>query len=127
MSHIKIAIEQLTQHDKALGEILIEFYETMKQLEKDKHKGGKQATKIVMTINDLRQLIKQTTEELLHNNGTINIPTESPRKVMCRFDDDEPTVICSIDEGGEFNITLKEGSITFTSADRLKSFELFIQ
>lgn len=43
---------------KEIGEILIEFYETMKALENDEHRGGKQATKIMMTINDLEKLIK---------------------------------------------------------------------
>jgi len=53
MSDIKIAVKQLPEPSKKIGEILIEFYETMKMLENDKHRGGKQATKIVMTINDI--------------------------------------------------------------------------
>lgn len=57
MSNIKIAIKQLPEPDKSIGEALIEFYATMKELEKDEHRGGKQATKIVMTINDIKKLI----------------------------------------------------------------------
>lgn len=57
MSDIRIAINQLEEPSQSIGKILIEFYETMKALEKDMHKGGKQATKIVMTISDLEKLI----------------------------------------------------------------------
>jgi len=57
MSNIKQALLQADEPDKTIGNILIEFYETMKQLETDKERGGKQATKIVMTINDIKQLI----------------------------------------------------------------------
>lgn len=56
MSDIRIAIEQLDEPQKSLGKALMEFYETMKSLEKDEHRGGKQATKIVMTINDIEKL-----------------------------------------------------------------------
>jgi hypothetical protein len=62
MSDIRQSIPQLEEPAKSIGEILIEFYETMKQLEKDEHRGGKQATKIVMTINDIEQLIKTETK-----------------------------------------------------------------
>jgi hypothetical protein len=58
MSDVRIGISQLPEPSKSIGEILIEFYETMKQLETDKHRGGKQATKIVMTINDIENLYK---------------------------------------------------------------------
>lgn len=57
MSDIKIAINQLNEPSKSIGEILIEFYETMKQLEKDEHRGGKQATKIVMTMSDIEKVL----------------------------------------------------------------------
>lgn len=56
MSDIRQSIKQLEEPSKIIGEILLEFYETMKALEKDKQKGGKQATKIVMTINDIENL-----------------------------------------------------------------------
>jgi hypothetical protein len=57
MSDIRIAIKQLEEPSKSIGEILIEFYDTMKQLERDEHKRGKQATKIVMTISDIEELL----------------------------------------------------------------------
>jgi hypothetical protein len=53
MSNIKLAIKALPSPEKEIGEILIEFYETMKYLETDKERGGKQATKIVMTLSDI--------------------------------------------------------------------------
>jgi ribosomal protein S20 len=58
MSDIRTAIQQMTEPNKSVGEILMEFYDTMKQLEKDKEHGqGKQAVKIVMTMNDINYLI----------------------------------------------------------------------
>lgn len=57
MSNIKESIRQLDEPEKSIGRILIEFYETMKELEGDKERGGKQATLIVMTISDLTELI----------------------------------------------------------------------
>lgn len=42
-----------------IGEILIEFYDTMKDLEKDEHCNGKQAVKIIMTISDIKNLINE--------------------------------------------------------------------
>lgn len=59
MSNIKIAINQFDEPSKSIGNILIEFYETMKKLDNDQHKGGKQATKIVMTINDILESISK--------------------------------------------------------------------
>lgn len=56
MSDIRITLNQLEEPSKSIGEILIEFYETMKKLENDEHKLGKQATKIVMTINDIEKM-----------------------------------------------------------------------
>lgn len=58
MSDIRISISQLDEPEKSIGETLIEFYETMKQLESDPERGGKQAVKIAMTINDIKKLIK---------------------------------------------------------------------
>jgi hypothetical protein len=57
MSDIRIAIHGLPEPDKSIGKALMEFYETMKELEKDQHRGGKQATKIVMTINDIKLIV----------------------------------------------------------------------
>lgn len=58
MGDIRIAIEQLKEPTKSISKILIEFYETMKRLETDAHKGGKQATKIVMTTSDIETLMR---------------------------------------------------------------------
>jgi len=57
MSDIRIAVKQLDEPSKSIGEALLDFYETMKGLEKDEHRGGKQATKIVMTINDIKDVV----------------------------------------------------------------------
>lgn len=59
MSNIKESISQLSSPEKEIGETLIEFYETMKSLEKDSERGGKQATKIVMTISDIIKITEK--------------------------------------------------------------------
>lgn len=59
MSNIKTSINQLEEPSKSVGKVLIEFYETMKKLESDNQKEGKQATKVVMTINDIEKIFKQ--------------------------------------------------------------------
>lgn len=58
MADIRIAIQQLQEPSKLIGEILIEFYETMKALEGSSERGGKQAVKIIMTISDIKNIIK---------------------------------------------------------------------
>lgn len=60
MSNIKQAIEQLEEPSKSIGNILIEFYETMIELEDFKLKTEMQATKIVMTINHIKHVISNT-------------------------------------------------------------------
>jgi len=60
MSDIRKSITQLQEPEKSIGEMLIEFYETMKALENDSERGGKQATKIVMTMSDLNSLFEKT-------------------------------------------------------------------
>ena len=61
MSEIRIAIAQMGEPEKSLYEALIEFYETMKELEKEpiENRGGKKATKIVMTASDIEAIFKQ--------------------------------------------------------------------
>lgn len=56
MSDIRVSINQLNEPSKSIGKTLIEFYETMKELENDANRGGKQATKIVMTISEIESL-----------------------------------------------------------------------
>lgn len=62
MSDIRISIEQLEEPKRSIGKALLEFYKTMKSLERDEHRGGKQATKIVMTIEDLAKIISPSPE-----------------------------------------------------------------
>jgi hypothetical protein len=65
MSDIRIAIKQLPEPNKSIGEALIEFYETMRGLENDKeHRGGKQATKIVMTISDIKEIFENELKKI---------------------------------------------------------------
>lgn len=61
MSDIRIAIAQMQEPEKSLYEAVMEFYDTMKALEKEpvEHRGGKQATKIVMTVSDIEAIFKQ--------------------------------------------------------------------
>ncbi len=61
MSNLREAIQSLAEPSKSIGIILMEYYDTMKGLETDPHRGGKQATKIVMTINDIERLLNPTT------------------------------------------------------------------
>lgn len=56
MSDIRKSIQQIAEPGKSIGKILIEFYETMRRLESDDHSGGKQATKIIMTTNDIEEV-----------------------------------------------------------------------
>ena len=54
---MKETIIHIPEPDRTIGKMLIEFYETMKELEKDEQHGqGKQAVKIIMTINDFKEL-----------------------------------------------------------------------
>lgn len=59
MSNIREALAQVGGIDQKIGEILIEFYETMKRLESDPHRGGKQATKTVMAISDIKEVFEK--------------------------------------------------------------------
>ena len=58
MSDVRIGINELSSPSKEIGIILMDFYDNMKTLETDEHRGGKQATLIVMTINDIEELNK---------------------------------------------------------------------
>jgi len=61
MSDIRKAIPHLPEPDKSLHNSLIEFYQTMKALEKDEERGGKQAVKIIMTVNDIKEIFETLT------------------------------------------------------------------
>ena len=44
----------------------------MKSLEKDEHRGGKQATEIIMAMNDIeRAFLEHPVKSLCHNCGEI--------------------------------------------------------
>jgi len=59
MGDIRIAIAQMAEPQKSLYTTLLEYYEYMKKLEKDEARGGKQATLIVMTVNDIEDIFKK--------------------------------------------------------------------
>ena len=56
-------------------------------------------------------------------SGSGSLPKQ--KRVMFKFDDDEPMHLNSIFEGGEFIIKLKEGKIKFEKDG--KSFELYVE
>jgi len=56
-------------------------------------------------------------------SSSVSFPNQ--KKVMFKFDDDEPMHLNSIFEGGEFIIKLKEGKIKFEKGG--KSFELYVE
>lgn len=58
MSNIEQSINILAEPGKSIGKTLMGFYEVMKSLESDQHRGGKQATKIVMTIAEIEKIIE---------------------------------------------------------------------
>jgi hypothetical protein len=58
MSDIRQAMQSMSEPDKSIIIILLEFYETMKGLENEQERGGKQATKIVMTVNDIKDVFE---------------------------------------------------------------------
>lgn len=55
--------------------------------------------------------------------SSVSLPKQ--KRVMFKFDDDEPMQLNSIFEGGEFIIKLKEGKIKFEKGG--KSFELYVE
>ena len=65
MGDIRIALELLEEPSKSIGKTLLEFYESMKQLEKDPARGGKQATAIVMAMNDIKEIMETEIERRL--------------------------------------------------------------
>lgn len=55
--------------------------------------------------------------------GSVSLPKQ--KRVMFKFDDDEPEHLTSIIGEGEFIIKLKEGKIKFEKGG--KSFELYVE
>lgn len=60
---------------------------------------------------------------ILAVSSSVSFPKQ--RRIMFKFDDDEPMHLNSIFEGGEFIIKLKEGKIKFEKGG--KSFELYVE
>lgn len=58
MSNIKKSINQFEEPAMGMVDILINFYNTMKQFELSDNKVGKQALLIVITVNDIEKIIK---------------------------------------------------------------------
>jgi hypothetical protein len=62
MDYIKEAFHMLPEPSKSIGFALIEFYETMKHLEKTEPghiRRGYQNTKVIMTMKDIEEIFKQ--------------------------------------------------------------------
>lgn len=60
MSDIREGINGIPEPDRSIGLLLMDFYEQMKALERDPHRGGKQATAIIMAINDINEAARRT-------------------------------------------------------------------
>lgn len=59
MADIRIGLQGIAEPDRSIGLILDEFYRNMKALDFDPHRGGKQATLIIMTMNDILDAVKK--------------------------------------------------------------------
>ena len=68
---------------------------------------------------------KQNSEQSNILAGSSSSSVKKQRRVMFKFDDDEPMCVDSIFEGGEFTIKLKEGKIKFEKDGKM--FELYIE
>jgi hypothetical protein len=73
--------------------------------------------------NETFKLGENSALNTLYVGSSLSLPKR--RRVMFKFDDDEPMHLNSIFEGGEFIIKLKEGKIKFEKGG--KSFELYIE
>lgn len=73
-------------------------------------------------LDDAIQYFKEQIHKL-QISGSGSLPKQ--KRVMFKFDDDEPMHLNSIFEGGEFIIKLKEGKIKFEKDG--KSFELYVE
>lgn len=49
----------MSEPDRSIGLLLDEFYRDMKALETDPHRGGKQATRIVMAMTDVLHIVNK--------------------------------------------------------------------
>lgn len=62
MSRIEDSMKGLEEPDKGIGLLLMAFYEGMQNLEKDENRGGMQATFIIMTMNDMKNIMDKYIE-----------------------------------------------------------------
>lgn len=60
MADIREGLHGIPEPDRSIGFLLIDYYEQMKALEADKERGGKQATCIIMTINDIKSAFERS-------------------------------------------------------------------
>ena len=81
----------------------------------------------VQATKQILQTIANNTQALQLQQPAVSSSVSLPkqRRVMFKFDDDEPMHLNSIFEGGEFIIKLKEGKIKFEKDG--KSFELYVE
>ncbi len=56
MSDLLIGLCSLDDPERSLAFLLHEYYVSMKGLESDAERGGKQATRILMAVNDISDL-----------------------------------------------------------------------
>lgn len=56
MSDLLIGLRSLSDPERTLAFLLHEYYVCMKELESDAERGGKQATRILMAVNDISDL-----------------------------------------------------------------------
>lgn len=63
MGNINNAIKDSSDIDSLIAKSIIDFYQSMKILELDKDKAGKQATLICMAVNDIKYLLCLTQQK----------------------------------------------------------------
>jgi hypothetical protein len=63
MADIRHALPSMPEPDKSILQFLLDYYENMKALEKDPHRGGKQATCIVMAMSDIKKIFEPKEEK----------------------------------------------------------------
>lgn len=63
MADIREGLQGINEPDRSIGLLLDEFYRNMKSLERDEHRGGKQATAIIMAMSDIKAAVKKHLDE----------------------------------------------------------------
>ena len=63
MADVREGLQGINEPDRSIGLLLDEFYRSMKSLEKDEHRGGKQATAIIMAMCDIKAAFKKHLDE----------------------------------------------------------------